>query len=116
VPSAQQFTGASTYVSAYQSGFHATPGTWGTYTYDSVQILADALKQSGWHQKAVITSLDHITAYQGITGPITIAPSTGNRVQSTVVILDVDSSGNYVIDPQWAKATGFPLPPNNGLS
>jgi ABC-type branched-subunit amino acid transport system substrate-binding protein len=116
VPSAQQFTGASTYVSAYQSGFHATPGTWGTYTYDSVQILADALKQSGWHQKAVITSLDHITAYQGITGPITIAPSTGNRVQSTVVILDVDSSGNYVIDPQWAMATGFPLPPNNGLS
>jgi hypothetical protein len=27
-----------------------------------------------------------------------------------VVILDVNSSGNYVIDPQWASATGFPLP------
>ena len=113
VPSAQQFTGASQYVSAYQSSFHATPGTWGTYTYDSVQILADALKQADWHQKAVITALDHITAYQGITGPITIASSTGNRVQSTVVILDVDSAGNYVIDPQWAMATGFPFPPNN---
>ena len=114
VPSAQQFTGASQYVSDYQTRFHAAPGTWGTYTYDSVQILADALKQTGWHQKAVVTSLDHITAYQGITGPITIAPSTGNRVQSTVVILDVDNAGNYLIDPQWAMATGFPLPPNNG--
>jgi ABC-type branched-subunit amino acid transport system substrate-binding protein len=114
VPSAQQFTGASQYVTDYQSSFHAAPGTWGTYTYDSVQILADALKQIGWHQKAVVTALDHITAYQGITGPITIAPSTGNRVQSTVVILDVDSAGNYVIDPQWATATGFPLPANNG--
>jgi hypothetical protein len=31
-------------------------------------------------------------------------------VQSTVVILDVDSAGSYVIDPQWAAATGFPLP------
>jgi hypothetical protein len=31
-------------------------------------------------------------------------------VQSTVVILDVNSAGSYVIDPQWAAATGFPLP------
>jgi branched-chain amino acid transport system substrate-binding protein len=114
VPSAQQFTGASQYVRDYQSNFHAAPGTWGTYTFDSVQILADALKQTGWHQKAAITALDHITDYQGITGPITIAPSTGNRVQSTVVILDVGTAGNYVIDPQWAMATGFPLSANNG--
>jgi hypothetical protein len=54
--------------------------------------------------------MDHTRAYRGITGPITIAPSTGNRVQSTVVILDVNSGGNYVVDPQWASATGFPLP------
>ena len=114
VPSAQQFTGASQYVRDYQSTFHATPGTWGTYTFDSVEILADALKITGWHQKAAITALDHIADYQGITGPITIASSTGNRVQSTVVILDVDNAGNYVIDPQWAMATGFPLPANNG--
>jgi branched-chain amino acid transport system substrate-binding protein len=113
VPSAQQFTGASQYVRDYQSSFRATPGTWGTYTYDSLQILAHALKQTGWNQKAVIPALDHITAYQGITGPITIAPSTGNRIQSTVVILDVDSAGNYVIDPQWAMATGFPLTANS---
>ena len=52
----------------------------------------------------------HTRNIQGITGPITIAPSTGNRVQSTVVILDVNSAGNYVIDPQWASSTGFPLP------
>jgi ABC-type branched-subunit amino acid transport system substrate-binding protein len=113
VPSAQQFTGASQYVRDYQSGFHASPGTWGTYTYDSVQLLADALKQTGWSQKAVIAALDHISAYPGITGPITIDPSTGNRIQSTVVILGVDSGGNYVIDPQWAMATGFPLPTNS---
>ena len=110
VPSAQQFTGASQYVTNYQSMFHASPGTWGTFTYDSVEILAAAVQQAGWHQKGVGTALGRIRNYQGITGPITIAPSTGNRVQSTVVILDVNSAGNYVIDPQWATATGFPLP------
>jgi branched-chain amino acid transport system substrate-binding protein len=110
VPSAQQFAGASQYVTNYESMFNTSPGTWGTFTYDSVEILAAALKQAGWHQKAVSTAVVHIRNYQGITGPITIAPSTGNRVQSTVVILDVDSAGSYVIDPQWAAATGFPLP------
>ena len=110
VPSAQQFAGASQYVTNYQSMFHTSPGTWGTFTYDSVEILAAAVKQAGWHQKGTSTALGRIRNYQGITGAITIARPTGNRVQSTVVILDVDSSGNYVIDPQWAAATGFPLP------
>jgi branched-chain amino acid transport system substrate-binding protein len=110
VPTAQQFVGAGQYVSDYQSTFHMAPGTWGTYTYDSVEILAAAVKQAGWHQKGVSTALGSIRNYPGITGPITIARSTGNRVQSTVVILDVNSAGNYVIDPQWAAATGFPIP------
>jgi branched-chain amino acid transport system substrate-binding protein len=110
VPSAQQFAGASQYVTNYQSMFHTSPGTWGTFTYDSVEILAAALKQAGWHQKGVATALTRIRNYPGITGPITIARPTGNRVQSTVVILGVNSAGSYVIDPQWAAATGFPLP------
>ena len=110
VPSAEQFTGATQYVSEYQAAYHTDPGTWGTFTYDSVEILAHAITQSGWKQKPVGTSLLHTTGYQGITGPITIAPSTGNRVQSTVVILDVNASGDYVIDPTWAAAANFPLP------
>jgi ABC-type branched-subunit amino acid transport system substrate-binding protein len=110
VPSAQQFTGASQYVSDYESTYHTDPGTWGTFTYDSVEILAHAITQSGWKQKAVRTSLLGITGYPGITGPITIDPSTGNRVQSTVVILDVNAAGSYVIDPTWAAAADFPLP------
>jgi ABC-type branched-subunit amino acid transport system substrate-binding protein len=114
VPSAEQFVGAAQYVNAYETAFHTAPGTWGTFTYDSVEILANAIKQAGWHQKAVITAINHTTNYAGITGPITIAPSTGNRVQSTVVILDVNSAGTYVIDPQWAAAVGFPLPTSSG--
>ena len=110
VPSAQQFAGASQYVTDYQSMFHTSPGTWGTFTYDSVEILAAALQKAGWNQQAAGKAVVRVRNYEGITGPITIAPSTGNRVQSTVVILDVNSAGSYVIDPQWAAATGFPVP------
>jgi branched-chain amino acid transport system substrate-binding protein len=110
VPGAQQFAGASQYVTNYESMFHTSPGTWGTFTYDSVGILASVVKRAGWHQKPVSAAVVHVQGFPGITGPITIAPSTGNRVQSTVVILDVNGAGAYVIDPQWASATGFPIP------
>src|ERR1700722_15460212 len=63
VPSAQQFTGAGGYVQAYQATFHSSPGTWGTFTYDSVEILAQAVKAAGWLQKPVITALDHTSGY-----------------------------------------------------
>jgi branched-chain amino acid transport system substrate-binding protein len=109
VPSPQQFAGASKYVTDYKAMFHANPGTWGTFTYDSVEVLAKAVKRAGWHQQAVATGIAHAPGYQGITGAITIAPSTGNRTESTVVILDIDQSGNYVVDRRWAAAAKFPL-------
>lgn len=114
VPSAQQFAGASQYVSSYQSTFHSSPGTWGTFTYDSVEMLANAVRKAGWHQKPVVNALAHTTGYAGITGPISIAASTGDRVQNIVVILDVNSAGDYVVDPKWAATAGFPLPTAGG--
>lgn len=114
VPSAEQFAGASGYVQAYKTSFGSNPGTWGTFTYDSVQVVANAVKDVGWNRKSVITAMAHTTGMTGITGPITIAPATGDRVQNTVVILDVNSAGSYVIDPQWAAAAGFPIPPSGG--
>ncbi len=114
VPSAQQFAGAGQYVAAYQAAYHATPGTWGTFTYDSVDMLAQAVRAAGgWNEAAVQSRLDHTTNYQGITGTITIEPPTGNRANSPVVILDIDAAGNYLINPAWARATGFPLPPTS---
>jgi branched-chain amino acid transport system substrate-binding protein len=114
VPSATQFTAANAYVSSYQDAYHQTPGTWGTFSYDSVEILAAAVKRAGgWHQAAVSSALSHTFGFAGITGSITIDPATGNRVDSPVAILDINASGNYVIDPAWARATGFPLPPTS---
>ena len=111
VPSAQQFAGAATYVNEYESAYHAPPGTWGTFTYDSLMMLAQAVRNAGgWKQAKVRSGLDDISGYQGITGTITISPKTGNRVNSPVVILNIDASGQYQIDSAWATMTGFPLP------
>jgi branched-chain amino acid transport system substrate-binding protein len=111
VPSAQQFTGAAAYVAAYQAAFHASPGTWGTFTYDSVELLAKSVTAAGgWKQAGTRTQLSHTVNMSGITGAITIDPGTGNRVNAPVVILGVDASGNYVIDPTWAQSVGFSLP------
>jgi len=115
VPSAQQFTGATAYVSQYQAAFHAAPGTWGTFTYDSVELLAKAVTAAGgWKQTATRAALSHTVNMTGITGEITIDPGTGNRVDAPVVVLGIDPAGNYVIDPAWAQATGFPLPASSG--
>ena len=73
-------------------------------------LAGDSLAVTKRHQNATATTIDHTTGYQGITGPITIAPRTGNRTQNTVVILNIDRSGNYVINHKWATAASFPLP------
>jgi ABC-type branched-subunit amino acid transport system substrate-binding protein len=76
-----------------------------------LEILAEAVKDAGgWNQAAVQSKLATTTAYPGITGTITIQPKTGNRLNTPVVMLDIDANGNYVIDPTWATAEQFPLP------
>lgn len=108
VPSPEQFTGAHNYVVAYKKRFGTDPGTWGTFAYDSAQLLFSAVRKAGgWDADKVRTQLSKTTNYAGITGAITIDPKTGNRTVVPVVILDIDNQGNYVVDPKWAKFAGF---------
>jgi branched-chain amino acid transport system substrate-binding protein len=110
VPSADQFAGARTYVADYRSKFDAAPGTWGTFTYDSVELLLSAVRSVGaWDADRVREQLSKTTDYTGITGEIDIDPETGNREVVPVVILDIDDQGSYVVDKKWAKFAGFTL-------
>jgi branched-chain amino acid transport system substrate-binding protein len=108
VPSAQGFPGASNYVTRYRAAFGTDPGTWGTFTYDSVNLLIDAVRRAGgWDEAKARQELAHTTGYEGITGSITIDPKTGNRVDVPVVILTLDADGTYSVDPKWAALAGF---------
>ena len=108
VPSPEQFSGAQDYVSAYQAAFDTEPGTWGTFTYDSMKLLFDAVERAGgWDAEAVNQELAETEDYEGITGSTTIDPSTGNRIDVPVVILQVNTDGSFVVDQDWAEFSGF---------
>jgi branched-chain amino acid transport system substrate-binding protein len=108
VPEAAEFPQAQGYVEDYRDRFGTDPGTWGTFTYDSVKLLFDAVRRAGsWDPDAVNEELTATEGYEGITGSITIDESNGNRVDVPVVILDVNEEGRYVVDPDWAAFAGF---------
>jgi branched-chain amino acid transport system substrate-binding protein len=111
VPSATQLPDGAAYVSAYQDQFHTAPGTWGAFTYDSLDLYAAEAKSSGQVKGQQLRSaLSHASDFSGATGTITIEPGSGNRRNPPVVILDIDSSGQYVIDPTWAQSAGYQVP------
>lgn len=110
VPSPDQFPGAKEYAAAYRSAFGTEPGTWGTFTFDSVNLLFASVEEAGsWDAEAVKTSLSGTADWQGATGSISIDAETGNRDVVPVVVLDVDKKGAFVVDPKWAAFADFEL-------
>jgi len=100
VPEAAQMPGAKAkaYVAAYKKAFSKTPGVWGTFTYDSANLLLSTIAKTGSSSFApVLKALQHTTNYKGATGTTTIRPSTGNRVKVPVYILKVSDSGAFTV-------------------
>ncbi len=100
VPAAAQMPDAASYVKAYTKAFKAKPGVWGTFTYDSANILFAAMtKANSTDYAAVMKGLLATKGYAGQTGTITINPKTGNRNNVPVYILKVDKNGTFIVDP-----------------
>jgi branched-chain amino acid transport system substrate-binding protein len=109
VPAPGDFAGAGARVAEYRDEFDEDPGTWGPYTYDSLNFLADGVKQAGGTAAKKLTSaLNGIDGWKGWTGSVTIDPHNGNRQPATVVIVDTDAKGELHVDEDWAKAVGAP--------
>lgn len=100
-PTPAQFGNALSraYVKNYQQQFGKAPGTWGIYTYDSVHLWANAVKAAGTTDiDAFSQQILHTKNFAGATGPITIAPKTGNRTNVPVAILTVSKAGRFVVE------------------
>jgi branched-chain amino acid transport system substrate-binding protein len=99
VPSPEQFPSAAGYVAAYLEKFPgATPGVWGTFTYDSARMLFAAMERAGTTEyESVLAALRATVGYPGATGPITIDPATGNRTNVPVRILRVTPAGGFAV-------------------
>ena len=86
-----------------------TQGTWSSYTYDSVDFLADGIAKAGGTDAAELeNALDTVEGWKGWTGSVAIDPKNGNRQPATVVIVDTDAKGKLHVDEAWAKAVGAP--------
>ena len=108
VPSPSQLPGGPAYVQSYEARFHTTPGIWGPFAYDSVELLAASAQRAGsWSDPAVAQQLAKTSGYSGVTGTITIAPTTGNRVNPPVVVLDISPTGVYAVNATWATHAGY---------
>ena len=99
VPEAAQLPDASSYVKAYRAKFNATPGVWGTFTYDSANVLFAAMTKAGSEKSSpVLKALLKTKNFAGQTGSITINAKTGNRTKVPVYVLKVDKAGTFVIN------------------
>ena len=98
VPAATQLPTAKAYTKAYLKEFKKTPGVWGDFTYDAVNVLAAAIKKAGTTnyqalEKAVLSTNN----FKGATGSITFKKKTGNRTEVPVKILEVNNKGTFVV-------------------
>lgn len=101
VPTPQQFTNkkAKAYVRAYTKRYKKAPSTWGTFTYDSIYTLANAVRRAGgWDTRGVFRTIKTTRNLKGATGSITISPSTGNRTNVPIAILEVNAAGKFVVE------------------
>jgi len=124
VPSPGDFPNGGSFDSAYQKAYGEGPGTWSSYVYDSVNLLADCVKSAGGFDNtpnadgSTTAQVDGSTAltkclnatkdWKGVTGSVTIDAANGNRDPATVVVLSTDDNGDLHVDQDWANAVGAP--------
>jgi len=63
---------ARTFVAAYEKKFGTAPDAHAALAYDATKLVAQALKERGPNRKSIrnyLRSLNHETAYAGLTGP-----------------------------------------------
>jgi branched-chain amino acid transport system substrate-binding protein len=108
VPSAGQLPGGKRYTAAYRARYHRSPGTWGAFAYDSLDLLVAAVERAHrWVGPKLRNTLLHTRGFRGVTGTTTILPASGNRAKPPVVILDIDAAGQYTVDSAWATFAGY---------
>ncbi|MGI9246185.1 MAG: branched-chain amino acid ABC transporter substrate-binding protein [Steroidobacteraceae bacterium] len=99
VPTPDQLPDATDYLARYNAAYPGvTPGVWGTFTYDSANLLFDAMERAATTQYSrVLKQLRATVNFAGATGPITIDPTTGNRPNVPVDILAVTATGDFAV-------------------
>jgi branched-chain amino acid transport system substrate-binding protein len=80
-----------TFVTSFEKKYDDKPGTFAALGYDSVSMLAEALKK-GTSPEAVKDGLHAIKDFEAVTGKMTVTPD-GN-VEKNAVILEITRDGD----------------------
>ena len=109
VPAPDDFQGSEQLNKDFKQDFGEAAGTWSPYAYDSVNLLADAVKSEGSFDSTKLNEyLDAVDGWKGWTGSVTIDAKTGNRDPATVVVTSVNQDGGFSVDSEWSKAVDAP--------
>ncbi|MHB8681870.1 MAG: ABC transporter substrate-binding protein [Acidimicrobiales bacterium] len=113
LPPPPDLPGGAAYVSAYLHAYGSatSPGALGALAYDAVSLVADAAGRAGsaGHGK-LEAALGATVGFAGVTGSITAASGTGDRVVPPLVVLDTTDAGVTGVDPAWAAFAGWTPP------
>jgi len=105
VPAPGDFEDSALKVKAFEDEFETEPGTWSPYTYDSVNFLAEGVRQAnGFDAGKLKSKLGKVKGWKGWTGTVNIEKKTGNRSPATVVVTRVNKGGKFSTDMAWAEA------------
>lgn len=97
-PTASQLPTARSYVREYVKTFRTAPGVWGTFTYDSANVLFAAMRKAGTTAYEPLSMAVKATKdFKGASGAITFARPSGNRKVVPVFVLEVNDRGTFVI-------------------
>jgi branched-chain amino acid transport system substrate-binding protein len=108
VPAPGDFANSAPYLAAFEATFHAAPGIWTPYAFDSVNLLVQSAAKAHNFQQVPLARVLYATKnFVGWTGSATILSPTGNRIPSTVTVDTADASGTLHVDLDWAAAVGY---------
>lgn len=109
VPAPDDFSEGAEKVKEFVDQFRHEPGTWSPFTYDSVEILIDAVEDAGGFDAAKLKAeLGDTHDWDGWTGDVKLDPKTGNRIDAPLVVTGVEKDGHFHVDKAWAQAVGAP--------
>lgn len=99
VPDAPQLPSARSFVRSYQTAFHAQPGVWGVFSYDSARLLFAAIRETGSTSYGrLLGALRGVRDARGQTGLISINRQTGYRTSLPFLgIMRVDPAGKFIL-------------------
>jgi branched-chain amino acid transport system substrate-binding protein len=88
----------STFYNDYMNKFDSEPTNFGSYGYDNLQLVVEALKAGATDREAIRDHLENnIKGWVGATGTFTFSPEDHNGLQADSMVLAIVKNGKWTL-------------------